>query len=162
MTNIQIRNVKDRDCELIVRLLRAALQDMEAAGGHDVNSDETFWQDFTEKVFKTIQHNDWLYLLAKTRNAVVGYLEGKASALHEVFEHKKIFHLSAIYVVPEARNQGIAISLVQTALRWATEQGCQEADLNVLVNSHNAKGLYEKLGFKVFRYEMKMQLPTNR
>ena len=119
MTNIQIRNANDRDCELIVRLLRATLQDMEAAGGHGVNSDEMSWRDFTEKVNKTIQHNDRLYLLAQTVNAVVGYLEGKASALHEVFAFKKYFHLSAIYVVPEARNQGIATSLLQKALRWA-------------------------------------------
>jgi ribosomal protein S18 acetylase RimI-like enzyme len=161
MTNIQIRNASDRDCELIIRFLRAALQDMEAAGGHVVNSDETFWRDYSEKVIKAIKPNDHLYLLAQTANAVVGYLEGKASALHEVFAFKKYFHLNAIYVVPEARNQGIATVLVQKALRWAAEQGCREADLNVLVNNCNAKGLYKKLGFKVFRYEMRMQLPTN-
>jgi ribosomal protein S18 acetylase RimI-like enzyme len=162
MTNIQIRNANNQDCELIVRFLRAALQDMEAAGGHDVNSDETFWRDFTAKVFQTIQHNDRLYLLAQTGNDVVGYLEGKLSALHEVFAPKKNFHLNAIYVVPQARNQGIATSLVQKALRWATEQECQEANLNVLMNNSNAKGLYKKQGFTVFRYEMRMQLPTNR
>jgi ribosomal protein S18 acetylase RimI-like enzyme len=162
MTNIQIRQADDRDCELIGHFLRAALQDMEAAGGHGVNSDEKFWQDFTEKLIKTIQQNDRLHLLAQTGNAVVGYLEGKSSALPEVFAPKRNFHLNAIYVVPEARNQGIATSLFQKALRWATEQGCQEADLNVLVNNSNAKGLYKKLGFTVFRYEMRMQLPTNR
>ena len=162
MANIQIRNANDRDCELIGRFLLAALQDMEAAGGHDVNSDETFWRDFTAKLFRTIQHNDRLYLLAQTGDIVVGYLEGKSSALHEVFAPKKNFHLNAIYVVPEARNQGIATSLVQMALQWATEQGCQEANLNVLVNNTNAKGLYIKLGFTVFRYEMRMQLPTSR
>ena len=162
MTNIQIRNANDRDCELIFQFLRATLQDMEAAGGHIVNSDETFWRNFTAKVVRTIQHNDQLYLLAQTGNVVVGYLEGKSSALHEVFAPKRNFHFNAIYVVPEARNQGIATALVQKALRWATEQGCQEADLNVLVNNSNAKGLYKKLGFTVFRYEMRMQLPTNR
>ena len=161
MTNIQIRNANDRDCELIVQFLRATLQDMEAAGGHIVNSDETFWRNFTAKVVRTIQHNDQLYLLAQTGNVVVGYLEGKSSALHEVFAPTRHFHLNAIYVVPEARNQGIATSLFQKALRWATEQGCQEADLNVLVNNRHAKGLYKKLGFTVFRYEMRMQLPTN-
>ena len=87
-------------------------------------------------------------------------MEGKSSALHEVFASKSNFHFNAIYVVPEARNQGIATALVQKALQWATEQGCQEADLNVLVNNSNAKGLYQKLGFTVFRYEMRMQLPN--
>jgi ribosomal protein S18 acetylase RimI-like enzyme len=162
MTNIQIRNADDRDCELIVRFLRAALQDMETAGGHVVNSDEAFWRDFTAKVFQIIHHNDRLYLLAQTGNEVVGYLEGKAGALQGLFAPRKNFHLSAIYVLPEARNQGIATSLVLQALQWATEQGCQEADLNVLVKNSKATGLYKKLGFSVFRYEMRMQLTTGR
>jgi len=158
MTNIQIRNADIRDCELIVRFLRAALQDMEAAGGHVVKSDETFWLDFTAKVSRTIQHNDRLYLLAQTGNAAVGYLEGNSRDLHEVFAPKKSFHLNAIYVVPESRNRGIATLLVRRALQWAKEQGCRESDLNVLANNRNAKGLYEKIGFSVFRYEMRMQL----
>ena len=81
MTDLVIRKANVRDCELIVRFLRAALQDMEAAGGHEVNSDETFWRDFAAKVFRSIQHNDRLYLLAQIENEVVGYLEGKLSAL---------------------------------------------------------------------------------
>jgi len=161
MTDIQIRNANVRDCEMIVHFLRAALQDMEAAGGHVVNSDETFWRDFTAKVFRTIQDNDRLYLLAQSGNAAAGYLDGNSSALHEVFAPKRSFHLNAIYVVPESRNQGIATALIRKALQWATAQGCRESDLNVLANSRNAKGLYEKIGFSVFRYEMRMQL-SNR
>jgi ribosomal protein S18 acetylase RimI-like enzyme len=162
MTDIQIRKANVRDCELIVRFLRAALQDMEAAGGHAVNSDETFWRDFTAKVSRSIQYNDRLYLLAQTGNAAVGYLEGKSSALHEVFAPKRSFHLNAVYVVPESRNQGIAILLVDRALQWAKDQGYRESDLNVLANNRNAKRLYEKMGFSVFRYEMRMQLSNHR
>ena len=156
-----IRKANVRDCELIVRFLRAALQDMEAAGGHEVNSDETFWRDFTAKVFRSIQHNDRLYLLAQIENEVVGFLEGKSSALHEVFAPKITFHLDIIYVVPEARNQGIATSLLHEALRWATERGCRQADLNVLANNRNAEGLYKKIGFSIYRHEMRIQLPIH-
>jgi ribosomal protein S18 acetylase RimI-like enzyme len=134
---------------------------MEAAGGHVVNFDETFWRDFAAKVSRTITDNDRLYLLAQSGNAAVGYLDGISSALHEVFAPKRSFHLNAIYVVPESRNQGIATSLFHKALQWATEQGCQESDLSVLANNRNAKRLYEKMGFSVFRYEMRMQI-SNR
>ena len=161
MTDIQIRNANVRDCELIVRFLRATLQDMEAVGGHVVNSDETFWRDFTETVSRTIQHNDRLYLLAQTGNVVVGYLDGNSRALHEVFAPKRSFHLNAVYVIPEARNQGIATALFHSALQWAKTQGCRESDLNVLANNRNAKRLYEKMGFSVFRYEMRMQLSNH-
>ncbi len=158
MTNLEIRKANARDSELIVRFLRAALQDMEAAGGHEVNSDERFWRDFTAKVFRYIQHNDRLYLLAQIENEVVGYLEGKSSALHEVFAPKRNFHLNIIYVVPEARRTGVASALVRTALQWAAERGCRQANLNVLANNRNAEGFYKKVGFSVYRYEMSIQL----
>ena len=161
MTNLEIRKANARDCELIVRFLRAALQDMEAAGGHEVNTDETFWRDFTAKVFRSIQHSDRLYLLAQMKNEVVGYLEGKSSVLHEVFAPKRNFHLNVIYVVPEARSQGVASALMHKALQWATERGCRQANLNVLANNFNAEGLYKKVGFSVYRYEMRIQLSNH-
>jgi len=110
MTDIKIRNADVRDCETIVRFLRAALQDMEAVGGHVVNSDETFWRDFPAKVLRTIQDHDRLYLLAQSGNAAVGYLDGNSSALHEVFAPKRSFHLNAIFVVPESRNRNFPFS----------------------------------------------------
>jgi len=99
-------------------------------------------------------------LLAQEGSDVVGYLEGKINKLHEVFSYKRSFHINAVFVNPESRQRGIATLLVKEALRYASEQGCQEADLNVLFNNDKAKGLYKKLGFKVFRYELRMKLPT--
>jgi len=133
---------------------------MESVGGHEVNPDESFWQRYGEKIFEFIRKGDRLYLLAQEGSDVVGYLEGKINKLHEVFSHKRSFHINAVFVIPESRQRGIATLLVKEALRYASEQGCQEADLNVLFNNDNAKGLYKKLGFKVFRYELRMKLPS--
>jgi ribosomal protein S18 acetylase RimI-like enzyme len=87
-------------------------------------------------------------------------LKGRVARLYEVFEPKKSFHISGVYVNPEKRSCGIATNLIRAALRWAAEKGCQETDLNILVNNQKAIGLYKKLGFTVFQYEMRMQLPT--
>ena len=74
---------------------------------------------------------------------------------------KKCFHISVVYVISEFRQQGIATALVQEALRLACDQGCQEADLNVLFNNEKARHLYKKLGFNVFQYQLRIKLPAN-
>ncbi|UCD78537.1 MAG: GNAT family N-acetyltransferase [Desulfobacterales bacterium] len=153
-----IRHANDRDCQPIVRFVRATLQDMELVGGHEVKPDDNFWQRYGEKILEFIRKGDRLYLVVQSGSSLLGFLEGKIVKLHEVFTHKKCFHISAVYVIPDSRRRGIATSLIQEALRWASEQGCQEADLNVLFNNDKAKGLYEKLGFKVFRYELRKLL----
>jgi len=122
--DIRIRHADNRDCQSIVRFVRATLQDMASVGGHEVNSDEIFWQRYGEKIVEFIRQGDRLYLLAQTGSSVLGFLEGKIIKLNEVFAHNKCFHISAVYVIPESRQRGIATSLVQEALGWASEQGC--------------------------------------
>jgi ribosomal protein S18 acetylase RimI-like enzyme len=159
MKDIQLRYAVENDYETITYFIRAMLQDMHSAGGHSVNSDEIFWKNHQQKVAEWIIDDCHLFLLAQIGNDNAGFLEGRINTLTEVFVHKKDFHISAIYVVPDKRKQGIATSLIKEALRWAAEQGCEEADLNVLIKN-NAKGLYEKIGFKVFQHEMRMLIPT--
>jgi ribosomal protein S18 acetylase RimI-like enzyme len=156
---MRIRHADDRDWQTIAGLLRETLQDMASAGGHDVNHDEVTWQRYGKRIAEFIPKEDRLYLLAQTGSSVVGLLAGKITKLHEVLAQQKSFHISAIYVSPKSRRLGIGTALVKQALQWALEQGCQEADLNVLFNNDNAQGLYKKIGFKVFRYELRMKLP---
>ncbi|CAB1058952.1 hypothetical protein D1BOALGB6SA_3710 [Olavius sp. associated proteobacterium Delta 1] len=155
---IQIRHAEDRDGHFITGLIRATLQDMESVGGHEVNQNEDFWRKYAEKIVESIRKGDRIYLLAQTDRSIVGFLEGKIVKLQEVFAHRKIFHISIVYVIPQTRRRGIAASLAEEALQWASGQGCHEADLNVLFNNDKAIGLYKKLGFNVFRYQLKKKL----
>jgi len=157
---MQIRQANDHDSELIVRFVQATLHEMQSVGGHDVNSDENFWQRYGDKVVEDIQKRERLYLLAQKGSSVVGYLEGEIINLQAMFTPKKCFHISVVYVSPESRQRGIATSLVKEALRWASELGCREADLHVLINNENARRLYRKIGFKEFQFELRMKLPA--
>ena len=68
---------------------------MASVGGHEVNSDEIFWQRYGEKIVEFIRKGDRLYLLAQTGSSVLGFLEGKIITLKVVFAHNKCFHISA-------------------------------------------------------------------
>ena len=131
-------------------------------GGHTENKNDSFWKSFIDIVLPAIENSERLYLIAENNDGPVGFFEGRVNMLYEVFEPKKSFHINSVYVIPEKRNNGIAKSLIRAALRWAPEKGCQEADLNILINNKNAKSLYESFGFTVFQNEMRIQLPTSQ
>ena len=162
VSDIVIRKAKTDDCEVIVSFIRMMLKEMSDMGGHTENKNDSFWKSFIDIVLPAIENSERLYLIAENNDGPVGFFEGRVNMLYEVFEPKKSFHINSVYVIPEKRNNGIAKSLIRAALRWASEKGCQEADLNILINNKNAKSLYGSFGFTVFQNEMRMQLPTSQ
>ena len=59
----------------------------------------------------------------------------------------KIWVLNDLYVEPEYRKQGTGERLIQTALKFAREDGASYVELSTAVDNHNAQSLYESLGF---------------
>ena len=157
--DIYIRHAETRDCQTIVSFIQATLKYMASVGGHEVNRDGKYWQWYSEEVVEFIRRDDRLYLLAQEGSSISGFLEGKIIRLPEMFTHMNSFHISVVYVIPESRRRGIATAMVHEALKWASERGCREADLNVLYDNDNAKNLYKKLGFEVFQHNLRMKLP---
>jgi len=157
---LRIRHADGSDCPTIVSFIQEMLRDMESVGGDPINPDKIFWNMYREQLVDFIRRDDRLYLLAHTGNRIAGFLEGKINDIHEVFAPKNVFHISVVYVIPESRQNEIATALVRDALRWASGQGCRVPDLNVLFNNANARGLYEKLGFEIFRYALRIKLPV--
>jgi ribosomal protein S18 acetylase RimI-like enzyme len=55
--------------------------------------------------------------------------------------------LSSVHVAEAARRRGLARSLCDALLGWATEQGATRAYVQVLAENTAAAGLYESMGF---------------
>uniref|UniRef100_A0A8V5GAH4 Uncharacterized protein n=1 Tax=Melopsittacus undulatus TaxID=13146 RepID=A0A8V5GAH4_MELUD len=55
------------------------------------------------------------------------------------------------------RGQGIGTALARTALAFAAQRGCKAVVLNTLMVQHEARALYERLGFRRHRQYV---LPT--
>jgi GNAT superfamily N-acetyltransferase len=53
--------------------------------------------------------------------------------------------------------RGVGRALVEAALEWGQQRGCAEADLGVPEESP-ARSLYEQLGFRTFRRQMRLWL----
>lgn len=56
--------------------------------------------------------------------------------------------LNDLYVLPQARRNGIASQLIQSAFDWAKERNLDEFILNVYEKNKTTRNLYQTLGFK--------------
>ena len=56
-------------------------------------------------------------------------------------------HIEDVVVDPQCRGQGLAYKLLCHVIEAAKEQGLSRIELNALNTNHNARRLYEKLGF---------------
>ena len=127
MTDIQLRHANERDSKSISYFVRAMMKEMESMGGQKANPEDIFWDNCHEKISEFVQDSNRLYLFAQSGGDFIGYLEGRIATLDVVFAPKKVFHIAAIYVVPERRKEGIATCLIKEALKWASEHDCEEA-----------------------------------
>ena len=64
--------------------------------------------------------------------------------------------LGNIYLDPAYRGTGLADDLVARAIQHASEDGAGELSLEVAVDNDRALAYYEKLGFEVARYTMRV------
>jgi len=56
--------------------------------------------------------------------------------------------LEGLYVVPDARRQGIARALIEAVATWASDEGCSELASDALIDNGAAHAVHRALGFQ--------------
>ena len=155
IVNIVIRVATRPDAANITALTRAMMVEMANHGGNAVSLRDADWEAFTDQVKAQVEHRNHKFLIAESvLGQRVGFVGGELRDLSPPLAEKRILHLSFVYVVPNARRNGIARSLLVKLLQWGRESGCSEADLNV-DDRNSAIGLYHELGFTGFRRNLR-------
>lgn len=163
MLPIDIRQGTAKDATLISNLIKDMVGEMALYGGHAINHSPNIWYQVAERVKVNSTRREYLYLIAShgaPPQTTVGLLAANIEPLEAIFTATSRLHLSAIYTVPNARQQGVAGQLIQTALEWGRQMNTTEADLNVLVGNP-ARRLYERLGFQPHEISMVKKLSNN-
>jgi ribosomal protein S18 acetylase RimI-like enzyme len=152
-----IRPASTDELPVVATCLRRMLEDMAAAGGDALSADPAGWSDLEARLRAKADDPDRLWLLAREADVVVG-LAGVEVHVTPLFHGgARRLHVSAVWVAPAQRRQGLARRLLDDAFAWGRGRGCAEVDLNVLV-SNPARALYERLGFVARRVEMRRAL----
>jgi ribosomal protein S18 acetylase RimI-like enzyme len=85
------------------------------------------------------------HLVAESAGVVVGYIRMKPAS--PLPENAHVMYIAGIAVDERARNQGAATGLLESAGRYATDNGFRKLSLRVLGTNEPAIRLYERLGF---------------
>jgi len=83
---------------------------------------------------------------------LIGELDGTPVATAYVSRRSSepdLAGLGGMWVMPEARGQGVGAALIDAALSWAAGHGCVSIELSVTVGNERARRLYERAGFQV-------------
>jgi len=88
---------------------------------------------------------------------IAGHLAGKPVGLAEAAMRtdyvngtaaSPVAFLEGIYVLPDARRQGVAAALVDAVCRWARECGCRELASDALLENERSHAVHRALGFE--------------
>jgi len=87
---------------------------------------------------------------------LAGFLGAALQTPSEKFDTPDQLLLGNFYVAPEYRGTGLADDLVARAVQQAREDGAEELSLDVAADNERALAYYEKLGFEVGKYRMRV------
>jgi ribosomal protein S18 acetylase RimI-like enzyme len=129
----------------MVEIRKATLADEEDVAvlirGGDVNP--VSWYSTLRKM---IASPEWTFLLAEEGAKHHGLLT--LLILPSLYHGGNYASITELIVSKEAQRKGIGQVLVEEAKRLARTMGCEALDVSVEVDNEQAKGFYEKLGFK--------------
>jgi aminoglycoside 6'-N-acetyltransferase I len=88
-----------------------------------------------------VAYSDWGKPVGLAEAAMrIDYVNGATST--------PVAFLEGIYVLPEARRQGVAASLVDAVCSWARESGCRELASDALLENEASHVVHRALGFE--------------
>jgi ribosomal protein S18 acetylase RimI-like enzyme len=125
--------------DLRVRMLEDAPDAFTITADAERSRPVSWWK---ERLQSTCSDPRRLALVAEIDGEPVGSVLGVIDAMH-----RKLAHLYALWVTPEARRAGVATALIEAICEWARERGAKDIELSVTVGNDGATALYERCGF---------------
>lgn len=164
----RVRNEADSMRRFVEELWLPYHRDLEEAVDSHVIAEDVDVDDIVE--FRTDYFDDpsrrlWVALddvdestgtLSERDATFAGFLSTSLRTPPSKFETADQLHLGNIYVDLEYRGTGVADDLVARGIQHAREDGAEELSLQVDADNDRALAYYEKLGFDVAKYKMRV------
>lgn len=146
-TGPTIRVATERDLSIVVELRLALLRE---------HADNPLYANLrpdaperARRLFATqLRSPNEVILLAEREGRVVGILRCLHAASLPLVSPASHGYISSVYVIPEARRQGVLRALVAAALDWCLVRGLTEVRLHNAVENAAANAAWESLGFR--------------
>mgnify|MGYP000623484300 CR=1 FL=1 len=117
-----------------------------------------------EREIAAIQANPNSYAVLvspKADGGLQGFLEISIRSQAEGCKSKQIGYIEGVYVIPTARQKGVAKALIAAAEDWARQQGCREMATDVEVENLLSQYVHKRLGFYEVERHIHFVKPIN-
>ncbi|MCM3569813.1 N-acetyltransferase [Neobacillus mesonae] len=144
-----------------MEIVQAAMEDVDGVSSL-FNLYRMFYQQESDLegartyIKQRMENKDSVIFAVKDSQNYVGFTQ-----LYPAFSSismKRAWILNDLYVVTEARKQGIGEMLLNKAKEYAIETGAKSLSLSTALDNDSAQRLYEKLGYKrdsqFYHYEL--------
>jgi len=148
-----VEDVDDSLKELWLGLAREMFEIERLIVPSEANGDK--WVEFVREGLASGRN---FLLVAKSGGMVVGFALASIFRDYPLEISKTIGVIDDVYVLPEFRGRGIGKKLAVECLNRMKAAGVTAVTLQVLTENKTATRLYEKLGFKTYRYGMIKQI----
>jgi len=109
--------------------------------------DQDLWNRYPDTQQFFAPHNK----IKLDANAIVAYSGDSpvGCGCYRTMEDEHVVEIKRMFVKPEARGQGIALSVLTALEQWARDEGKRRAILETGTNQPEAISLYKKLGYEI-------------
>lgn len=142
---VVVRRAAPADRDALVRLWVVFMAEQAALDARVAPSDdaEPRWRASLPDFFES---GDLALFVGEVDGAVAGFLTAERYAAPPVYADVPGVYLNELYVVPDARRQGVATALFSAARAWAESTGAGELRMGVLARNEAARSLVEAWG----------------
>ena len=135
---MEIRQATAADQESVIRLWKALLEFYNKKSPAEV----------LQRSFRfTLENPDQVQVFVVEDDGVIKGTASLHKGHYSTWHDNWYGHIEDVVVDPQCRGQGLAYNLLCHVIETAKEQGLSRIELNALNTNHNARRLYEKLGF---------------
>ena len=115
-------------------------------------------ENFTTFALSLLEKEDFLLIGAFDGEIMAGYALAQEACYPPVFLMDKYCMLTDIALAEKYRGQGVGKKLIETVKDWAREKGLNRMELRVAHENTNARGFYEKMGFKDYLHQLSLDI----
>jgi len=150
-SRVVVRRATQKDLPAILRLRMALLR--EHAHNAIYGRLRADAEPRAAKLFAAqLQSTNEVLFLADIVGETVGVLRCIQSSGSPLLDPAQYAYVSSVYVVPNAREQGVLRALLAEAVQWCNERGLEEMRLHNAADNPLANAAWEALGFEVVEH----------
>jgi len=149
---VKIRRATQRDFGQYLELKKCDILEYSKIIGEKINVAQ---DDQIKKEFGgMLKSRGYVIFVAEEDGRLVGYLGG--SVIKNIWQYSG--YVDDIFVTSDFKRVGIGRGLIKAFIGFLKTKKIKKCKLGVNVKNKNAIRLYKKLGFKIYHYEMGIDL----